>query len=131
MGQKRFVLKIYSLAHPLMTTEWRSILGDKYCHALPFDYEITDSLKEASVIAWDGIISLKQRRNLPEIETQLRKGKVLLMLGESQTLFQDHSLVSIFSSASDISTIRLTGWSVLPEEILAAFEACYQKIIHV
>lgn len=131
MGQKRAVLKIYSLGHPLMTTEWRSILGDKYCHALPFDYEITDSIEEASVIAWDGVIPLKQRRNLPAIEAQLRKGKVLLMLGESETLFKDNQLVSIFRSSSDISTIHLTGWSVLPEEILATLEACYQKIIHV
>ena len=68
-----------------MTTEWRSILGDKYCHALPFDYVITDNMEEASVIAWDGVISLKQKRNVPEIEAQLKKGKVLLMIGESQT----------------------------------------------
>lgn len=130
MVQKRAVLKIFSLGHPLMTTEWKSILGDKYCHALPFDYEITDMMEEASVIAWDGLISLKQRRNLPEIEAELKKGKVLLMLGESQTLFQDFPIVKFFNDP-EIATIHLTGWSVLPEEILAAFEACFQKINHV
>ncbi len=130
MNQKRAVLKIFSLGHPLMTTEWRSILGDKYCHALPFDFVVTDNMEEASVIAWDGVISLKQRRNQAEIEAQLRKGKVLLMMGESQTLFKDFPLVRIFNSP-EIATIQLTGWSVLPEEILAALEACYQKITHV
>lgn len=130
MAEKRPVLKIYSLGHPLMTTEWRSILGDKYCQALPFNIEITESMEDASVIAWDGVISLKQRRNVPEIEAELRKGKVLLMLGESQTLFKDHPLVKIFSSKENC-TIQLTGWSILPEELLAAFEACYQKIANV
>ncbi len=130
MNTKRSLLKIFSLGHPLMTTEWRSILGDKYCHALPFDYVITDNMEEASVIAWDGLISLKQKRNVPEIEAQLKKGKVLLMIGESQTLFKDYPIVSIFNSP-EIATIQLSGWSVLPEEILAALEACYQKITHV
>ena len=37
MAQAKPVLKIFSLGQPLMHTEWRSILGDKYCHALPFD----------------------------------------------------------------------------------------------
>lgn len=130
MAQKKAVLKIFSLGHPLMTTEWRSILGDKYCHALPFDYVITDQMEDASVIAWDGVISLKQRRILPEIEAQLKKGKILLMMGESQTLFQDYPIVKIFNSP-EIATIQLTGWSVLPEEILAALEACFQKTTHV
>ncbi len=130
MSQTKAVLKIYSLGHPLMTTEWRSILGDKYCHALSFDYAITDNMDEASVIAWDGVISLKQRRIQPQIEAQLKKGKVLLMMGESQTLFQDFPIVRLFNSP-EIATIQLTGWSVLPEELLAALEACYQKITHV
>lgn len=130
MGQQKAVLKIYSLGHPLMTTEWLSILGDKYCHALAFDYAITDNMEEASVIAWDGVISLKQRRILPDIEAQLKKGKTLLMMGESQTLFQDFPLVKIFNSP-EIATVQLTGWSVLPEEILAALETCYQKTTHV
>ncbi len=130
MTQKRAVLKIFSLGHPLMTTEWKSILGDKYCHALSFDFEITDNFDEASVIAWDGVISLKQKRNLPAIEERLKQGKTLLLFGESQTLFKDHPLVSVFNS-SEMNVIQLTGWSVLPEEILAALEACYQKIAHV
>lgn len=127
MAQNKPVLKIYSLGQPLMHTEWRSILSDKYCHALPFDYVMTESMEEASVIAWDGVISLKQRRVAGEITAQLQKGKVLLRMGESQTLFQNHPFIRIFNSP-EIATIQLTGWSVLPEEILAALEACYQKM---
>lgn len=130
MAQPKQVLKIFSLGHPLMHTEWKSILGDKYCHALPFDYEVTQSLEDASVIAWDGVISLKQRRLEEEILSQLRKGKILLRMGESQTLFQGHPFIKLFNS-SEISTVPLYGWSVLPEEILAALEECYQKLAHV
>lgn len=130
MSSKKAVLKVFSFIHPLMTTEWRSIFGDKYCHALPFDYVITETIEDATVIAWDGVISLKLRSIQSEIEAQLMKGKILLMMGESQTLFQDYPIVRIFNSP-EIATIQLTGWSVLPEEILAALQACYQKSMHV
>lgn len=130
MAQAKPVLKIFSLGQPLMHTEWRSILGDKYCHALPFDYLITESIDEASVIAWDGVISLKQRRIEDELISHLQKGKVLLRMGESQTLFADHPFIKLFQSP-EIATIQLGGWSVLPEEILAALEACYQKMTNV
>jgi hypothetical protein len=130
MSKNKPVLKIFSFGHPLMTTEWRSILGDKYCHALPFDYVITDNIVDASVIAWDGVVSLKLRSLQAELENQLTKGKVLLLIGESQTLFQKGSMVRIFNNP-EVATIQLNGWSVLPEEILSALETCYQKITHV
>jgi hypothetical protein len=130
MSKNKPVLKIFSFGHPLMTTEWRSILGDKYCHALPFDYVITDNIVDASVIAWDGVVSLKLRSLQAELENQLTKGKVLLLIGESHTLFQKGSMVRIFNNP-EVATIQLNGWSVLPEEILSALETCYQKITHV
>lgn len=130
MAQPKPVLKIFSLGQPLMFTEWKSILGDKYCHALPFDYVLTESIDEASVIAWDGVISLKQRRFASELIQHLQKGKILLRMGESQTLFQSHPFIQLFQSP-EITSIALNGWSVLPEEILAALEACYQKLTHV
>lgn len=130
MAQPKPILKIFSLGQPLMHTEWKSILGDKYCHALPFDYAITDNVDDATVIAWDGVISLKQRRIEKELIQHLQKGKVLLRMGESQTLLQSHPFVKLFQSP-EIATIQLNGWSVLPEEILAALEACYQKMNHV
>jgi len=130
MAQPKPVLKIFSLGQPMMNTEWKSILGDKYCHALPFDYVQTDCMAEASVIAWDGVISIKGRRLMDEVASELKKGKVLLRMGEAETLFQDHPFIRIFNSP-EIATIQLTGWSVLPEEILAALEVCYQKTTNV
>lgn len=130
MAQPKFVLKIYCLNQPLLSTEWRSVLGDKYAHALPFNFVITDKIQDADVIAWDGAMTLKQRRLLPEIESYLQKGKVLLMMGEVQTLYKDHPFIQLYQS-SQVATIQLTGWSVLPEEILAALELCYQKITNV
>ena len=130
MANTKPVLKIFSLGHSVMTTEWRSILGDKYCHALPFDYRIIDNIDEASVISWDGLISLKQRSIQTEIEAHLKNGKILLIMGQSSTLFQDHAMVKYFNN-SETSTVHLNGWSVLPEEILDALDTCYQKIIHV
>ncbi len=129
MAQPRPVLKIFSLGQPLMFTEWRSVLGDKYFHALPFDIVVTDSITEASVIAWDGVISLKQRRLVEEFASLLQ-GKILLRMGESQTLFRDHPYVKLFDT-SGMTEVQLTGWSVLPEEILAALETCYKKITNV
>ena len=110
----------------MMSTEWRSILGDKYCHALPFDVVQTERLEEASVIAWDGVISVKGRRLLEQVASELKRGKVLLRMGEAETLFKNHPFIKIFNSP-EIATIQLSGWSVLPEEILAALEVCYQK----
>lgn len=130
MAQAKPVLKIYSLNQPGMYTEWRSILGDKYSHALPFDYALTDSLEEASVVAWDGVLSLKQMRLQDEILMALSKGKIFLRMGEAQTLFENHPLVKI-ASPKEMTIVELTGWSVLPEEILHALESCYQKINHV
>jgi hypothetical protein len=130
MANTKPVLKIFSLGHVLMTTEWKSILGDKYCHALPFDYLITENIEEASIIFWDGIISLKRRNLQQEVESLISRGKILLIIGESSTLFQNHKMIQYFQSP-DSSTVYLNGWSVLPEEILDALDACYQKMIHV
>ena len=63
-------------------------------------------------------------------QAYLKSGKILLIMGQSSTLFQDHPMVKYFNN-SDASTVHLNGWSVLPEEILDALDTCYQKIIHV
>lgn len=130
MAQPKFVLKIFCLNQPLLTTEWISVMGDKYAQALPFDFTLVDNIQEASVIAWDGVVTVKQRRLLPVIEAELQKGKVLLMMGEAQTLFKNHPFLQLYQS-SQVATIQLTGWTVLPEEILAALVMCHQKIINV
>lgn len=105
-------------------------MGDKYCHALPFEVVFTENLDEAAVVVWDGVISLKMERVFPAIEEELKKGKILILTGESQTLYKNHPNVRFFH-APEIATIELPGWSVLPEEILAALENCYQKITNV
>jgi hypothetical protein len=118
------VLKIYCLSQPLLMTEWRSILGDKFSHSLPFHVELTDDPTQASIVAWDGMIYGKMERLLPEIESMLQ-GKTLLLMGEAQTLLKDHPFVRIFKSIEHAT--QLTGWSVLPEELLATLVNCYQK----
>jgi hypothetical protein len=122
------VLKIYCLCQPLLMTEWRSILSDKFAHSLPINLELTDDPSQASVIAWDGMISAKMQRLLPEIEHML-KGKTLLVMGEAQTLLNDHPFVRIFEAVENAP--QLTGWSVLPEELLESLMSCYQKSSHV
>jgi hypothetical protein len=130
MANTKPVLNIFSLGHSIMKTEWLSVLGDKYCHALPFDYRITDNIAEASVLSWDGLISLKQRSLRPEIEAHLQSGKILLIMGQSETFFHEHAMIKYFNH-SDATTVHLNGWSVLPEEILDALDLCYKKIINV
>ncbi len=123
---KTELLKIYSLNQPFISSEWRAIMGDKYRHALPFELVLTDDIEEAQIIAWDGVVSLKLKRLLPEIKNYFKQGKVLLLMGESQTLFKNHALVELMN-LTDYRIVELTGWSVLPEDILAALEQCHQK----
>jgi hypothetical protein len=127
---KSEILKIYSLNQPFISSEWRAIEGDKYRHALPFEIVLTDDIEEAQVIAWDGVISLKLKRLVPEIKNYFNQGKVLLLMGESQSLFKNHALVELFNF-KDYKIVELTGWSVLPEDILAALEQCHQKFKNV
>jgi hypothetical protein len=130
MNKNKPELKIYCLNQPVVATEWKSILGDKYCHALPFTPVLTTDIEEAAVIAWDGVISLKMRRILPDIASQLQRGKMLLLVGESESLLKNQDQIKIFDPQGIIS-VSLNGWTLLPEEILGALEACYQKKNHV
>lgn len=129
MAQPVFTLLIYGLNQPLIKTEWISILGNKFSEALSFKFKFTDDISAAHVVAWDGTISPKLERMMPEIERQLET-KILLFLGESQTLLKSHPFVRIHQGNPE-RTLQLTGWNVLPEEILATLEECYQKIHHV
>lgn len=126
MANKREVLKVHCLSLPQVATEWGSILGDKYRSALPFDVELTDDPKEAQVIAWDGIIGKKLESLMPAI-TELLKDKVLLLTGESSTLVKEMRLVrSVQLESSD--NVELPGWTVLPENILASLQVCWEKL---
>lgn len=130
MDKNKFSLKIHCLWQPLPYPEWSSIIGDKYCHALPFEIILTDKLDDAAIVVWDGIIPLKMERLFPEVEDQLKKGKILILTGESPTLFKNHPDIRLYQP-SEVAVIEIPGWPVLPEEILAALETCYQKIVNV
>jgi hypothetical protein len=130
MNKKEFTLKIYCFSNPLVMTEWRTLLGDKYAHALPFNIALTERIEDAAVIAWDGVISIKMRSVMEELRSHLKKGKVLLLMGEGSTLFKDFPMVENFLPDPEW-TVLSPGWSTLPEELLASLETCYQKIQHV
>jgi hypothetical protein len=125
MGErKKSRLKIYSLAQPLLHTEWISILGDKFSAALDFEIEFTDDPMSAQVIAWDGVVSPKLRRLLPQLQLLL-EGKTLLLMGESRFLYEKSPLVALYPLKNK-KIIQLPGWSILPEEILKLLNECYQ-----
>jgi Ni,Fe-hydrogenase III small subunit len=130
MSKEKVVLKIFCLHQPLISTEWKSLMGDKFCYALPFNLSFVESIEEASVIVWDGVVSHKMKRILPDILVQFQKGKILLLMGESHSLFKGSRYVELLN-IENIQLVQLSGWSVLPEEILGALETCYQKIINV
>lgn len=130
MAQKQKpVLKIYCLSQPILLTEWRSLLSDKYFSALPFEPILTENAADADVVAWDGMISSKFERLLPRL-LEILSGKTLLLVGEAQTLLKDHPYVRLFS-AGDFKTVQLPGWSILPEELLDVLNQCYQAGQHV
>jgi Ni,Fe-hydrogenase III small subunit len=130
MSDKPVPLRIYNFSHPLIATEILSLQGDKYNKSLPFSWTMTDDFSSADVIAWDGVITPKNQAMVRTLVDSFQSGKILLLLGESMTLMRDHPLVSMID-LTNLNYIELAGWSVLPEEILAAFEACREKLQNV
>jgi hypothetical protein len=130
MKKQKYELKFFCLGNPATSTELLSVLGDKFCHAPPFELILTSSIEESSVIVWDGVVSLKMRRIFPDILNYLRQNRVLLLIGDSSTLIQKQSFLNQFQP-DEIASVCLNGWSLLPEEIIGAFEKCYQKIKNV
>jgi Ni,Fe-hydrogenase III small subunit len=130
MKNKILNLKVFSFSHPLMNTEWLSILGDKYSQALPFRLEMVPHPDLAEVIVWDGVTTLKNQQVVGSFLKRIGPDKVLLLLGESVTLLKQNSLVKIIDP-QDVQYVEVSGWSILPEEILSALEICYQKLNHV
>lgn len=130
MNENKQLLKIFNLGHPLLVTESFSILGDKFLHALPFDFEYVQDMSSADVIIWDGILTPKNHDLVQVILEEMKKSKVLLLLGESMTLFKNHPVVKMFDP-TNLNYVEVPGWNVLPEELLAALELCYQKLQNV
>lgn len=130
MKEEAKVLKIFHLSHPLMTTEWTAVLGDKYSNSLPFSWSFVNNIQEAQVVVWDGVITPKMEPLLAPLLEDFKQTKVLLLVGESMTSLKNHSMVKLVS-LDDLRYVEISGWSVLPEEILGAIEACNQKLNHV
>jgi hypothetical protein len=51
-------------------------------------------------------------------------------MGEGQTLFRNHPFMRVFSPGAH-KTVQLSGWSVLPEEVLSALVECFEARNHV
>ncbi|WPU66191.1 hypothetical protein [Peredibacter starrii] len=130
MKETAKVYKVYQLSNPLMNTEWPAVLGDKFHKALSFEWATTTDFKEADIVVWDGVISPKSAALLSPLIEELKQNKVLLLVGESMTSLRNHPMVKLVS-AEGLRYVELSGWGVLPEEVLGALEACHQKLTHV
>lgn len=130
MKEEAKVLKIFQLSHPLMTTEWLSIFGDKYHNALSFKWMMVTDIKEADVVVWDGVITPKAAPLLGPLLEEFKQNKILLLVGESMTSLRNHPLVKL-ASLDGLRFVEISGWSILPEEILGAIEVCHQKLTNV
>ncbi len=123
-------LRIYNFSHPLMMTEIFSIAGDKFANALSFNWEMTTNYEIANVVLWDGIITPKNQVFVDKILKDIKSGKILLLIGESMTLLMNHPGLKILKP-ENLNYVELTGWNILPEEILSALEVCHKKLKYV
>ena len=130
MKQETSTIKIYQLSHPMMNTEWESVLGDKYRQTLPAQWEMTQNWEHADVIVWDGVITPKLAPYLKAVMESFVDNKILLLVGESFTLLKNQKAVQLVK-LEKIRYVEIPGWSVLPEDILEALELCYKKLKHV
>lgn len=130
MEKQTASMKIFLFSQPLLTTEWLSLMGDKYARSLKFQWELTDSLEAADVIAWDGVLTSKLKFYQDRLLKKLEKGSILLLQGDMRTLLENHPFVQLIS-LNQLRYVELAGWSVLPEEMLAALVSCQQKLPHV
>lgn len=130
MNKKHTTLKLFNFSHPLMNTEMYSLIGDKYSGTLPFTFEFVDDINESDVILWDGLITSKNKNVAEIILSLIGPDRILLLIGESLTLFRDHPLVR-FIDNKNLHLMELPGWNVLPEEILQKLEECFKKLKNV
>lgn len=130
MKETAKIFKVYQLSNPLMNTEWPAVLGDKYQKALSFDWAMTTDFNEADIVVWDGVISPKSATLLAPVMEEFKQNKVLLLVGESMTSLRNHPMVKLLSTEG-LRYVEVSGWGVLPEEVLGALETCHQKLTHV
>lgn len=130
MKKNNEYLNIFCLSHHLKDVEWSSLLGDKYQEALPFQINLVEDLSEAHIIAWDGIISPKISTQYDQLLKKLEASALLLLMGETRTLLRNHPFVKSVDTTG-MRVVELPGWSILPEELLAALQSCWEKLKNV
>ncbi len=130
MNKQVPTLRVFCLTQSLCHTEWTSLLGHKYAEALPFTVELVDELKDAQVIAWNGLVTPKLDACLAPLIERLNKDAVLLLMGEAHSLYRQHYSVK-YADIAGWKVVELPSWSVLPEEILSALSRCREKLPHV
>lgn len=130
MNKKDTTLRLYNFSHPLMNTEVYSIIGDKYSGTLPFSIELVDELNHSDVVLWDGVITTKNKSAVEVILSSIGPDRMLLLIGESITLFHEHPMVKMVEG-KNLNLLELPGWSVLPEEILQKLTESFKKLKHV
>jgi hypothetical protein len=124
-------MKIFILGQSLLMSDWSSLSGDKYRHALPFSWSFTDNYKMASVIAWDGLMTPRSLPILKEVQKLLKEeGKILLLQVEALTLFKEHPFVH-YLDLDQIRYVELPLGGTVPEDILSALETCHKKLNNV
>lgn len=122
-------LKIYCLGGPLLSTEWASIMGDKYREHLSFEPVLVATPDEAQVIVWDGVMTPKSQQTITELIDRVGEKAVFLLTGEASTLFVDHPFVRL--NTRKLSSVFLPPSKVLPEEILESLELCRSRSVNV
>lgn len=129
MKDQKKNIRLYNFSHPLMETEVLSVLTDKYRSILPFECVEVYDLDQADIVLWDGVLTPKNQTRVEKMMETINSGRVLFVLGESQTLFKDHPIVK-FVDPSGLNFVELPGWSLLPEDLLQGLNECYKKLNH-
>lgn len=126
---EKSTFKIYCLGGPLLSTEWNSIMGDKYREHLNFEPVLVSTPDEAQVIVWDGVITPKSQVMISELIDRVSEKTVFLLTGEAATLFQDHPFVRL--NTRKLQSVFLPPSKVLPEELLESLELCRSRSVNV
>lgn len=122
-------LNIYCLGGPLLSTEWSSIMGDKYRAHMNFEPVLVNSPEAAQVIVWDGVLTPKSTPLIGKLIDQVTDKTVFLITGEALTLFRDHPFVKF--NSRDLPAVYLPPSRVLPEELMEALDECRKRAGHV
>jgi hypothetical protein len=122
-------LKIFCLSGPLLSTEWASIMGDKYQHHMNFEPVLVGNISDAQVIVWDGVLTPKSGPVFSQLLDDIHEQVVFLITGEAATLYHDHPFVKLSDRMN--GAVHLSPSRTLPEEILEALDECQKRLTHV